>query len=353
MRASGIAAYTRPLPREGRGGRPRSRSGEGRAHPLPAARRLLLLVLAPACGRGCAHALRRAHRWRRPARRACTCCRRSGRRSRSTCSARAGARGRASSVEVRAHAPPGALVALDDGSSPPAAGRVSHAEPVWVAGSDTLQVRVRGALGRVRLALVAADRSPLRPAARAPRPRPISRRSSRAPGWGADESLRRGDAALRRRRRTWCSSTTPTRRTATRPTTSPRSSARSTPTTCARTAGRTLATTSSSTPTGASSRGAPAASTSPVIGAQTGGFNTGSVGIAVIGDGAPPRSRPPTRDALTKLIAWRLDVAHVDPLGHADHDLGRQRPLCGRQERRPSASSAATATRSRPIARAR
>jgi hypothetical protein len=55
----------------------------------------------------------------------------------------------------------------------------------------------------------------------------------------------------------------------------------------------------------------------PVIGAQTGGFNTGSVGIAVIGDGAAAPLTSLTRDALTKLIAWRLDVAHVDPLGRA------------------------------------
>ena len=55
----------------------------------------------------------------------------------------------------------------------------------------------------------------------------------------------------------------------------------------------------------------------PVIGAQTGGFNTGSVGIAVIGDGGSAPLTAATRDALTKLIAWRLDVAHVDPLGRA------------------------------------
>ena len=65
----------------------------------------------------------------------------------------------------------------------------------------------------------------------------------------------------------------------------------------------------------------------PVIGAQTGGFNTGSVGIAVIGDGAAAPLTAATREALTKLIAWRLDVAHVDPLGRATLDLGRQRPL--------------------------
>jgi hypothetical protein len=52
-----------------------------------------------------------------------------------------------------------------------------------------------------------------------------------------------------------------------------------------------------------------------VIGAQAQGFNTGSVGVAVIGNynaGAVPLA---TERSLAKLLAWRLDVAHVDPLG--------------------------------------
>jgi len=51
-----------------------------------------------------------------------------------------------------------------------------------------------------------------------------------------------------------------------------------------------------------------------VIGAHAQGFNTGSVGIAVIGSygGAAPSAA--ARDALSRLISWRLDVAHVHPL---------------------------------------
>jgi hypothetical protein len=51
-----------------------------------------------------------------------------------------------------------------------------------------------------------------------------------------------------------------------------------------------------------------------VVGAHAEGFNTGSVGIALLGN---YNSAAPTAAALrslTKLIAWRLDVAHVDPL---------------------------------------
>jgi hypothetical protein len=52
-----------------------------------------------------------------------------------------------------------------------------------------------------------------------------------------------------------------------------------------------------------------------VVGAHARGFNTGSVGIAVLGTyggGAPSRE---AQEAVAKLVAWRLDLAHVDPSG--------------------------------------
>src|ERR671924_360715 len=54
-----------------------------------------------------------------------------------------------------------------------------------------------------------------------------------------------------------------------------------------------------------------------VIGAHAQGFNTGSVGIALIGsyDGRVPSAAE--RAALVRLLAWRLDVAHVDPVSNA------------------------------------
>ena len=52
-----------------------------------------------------------------------------------------------------------------------------------------------------------------------------------------------------------------------------------------------------------------------VIGAQAEGFNTGSVGVAVIGTYSSTGITPAARQALVSLLAWRLDVAHVDPLG--------------------------------------
>jgi len=51
-----------------------------------------------------------------------------------------------------------------------------------------------------------------------------------------------------------------------------------------------------------------------VVGAHSLGFNSGSAGVAVLGDygGAPVSAAAKT--ALEQLLAWRLDLAHVDPL---------------------------------------
>ena len=51
-----------------------------------------------------------------------------------------------------------------------------------------------------------------------------------------------------------------------------------------------------------------------VVGAHAQGFNTGSVGVALLGNYDAASVTPAARSALTRLIAWRLDVAHVDPL---------------------------------------
>jgi hypothetical protein len=57
--------------------------------------------------------------------------------------------------------------------------------------------------------------------------------------------------------------------------------------------------------------------TRPVIGAHAMGFNTGSTGVAALGDF---QRRGPSRAMLAgyrRLLAWRLDVAHVEPTGWA------------------------------------
>jgi hypothetical protein len=50
-----------------------------------------------------------------------------------------------------------------------------------------------------------------------------------------------------------------------------------------------------------------------VVGAHAQGFNTGSVGVAVLGTYSSVGIEQPAKEALVALLAWRLDVAHVDP----------------------------------------
>jgi flagellar hook assembly protein FlgD len=51
-----------------------------------------------------------------------------------------------------------------------------------------------------------------------------------------------------------------------------------------------------------------------VIGAHAEGFNTGSTGIAVIGNFTSSPLPASAQNSLVKLLAWRLDIAHVDPV---------------------------------------
>ena len=52
-----------------------------------------------------------------------------------------------------------------------------------------------------------------------------------------------------------------------------------------------------------------------VIGAHTEGFNTATVGVSLIGQFDTTQITPAAAKALEQLLAWRLDLAHVDPLG--------------------------------------
>ena len=51
-----------------------------------------------------------------------------------------------------------------------------------------------------------------------------------------------------------------------------------------------------------------------VVGAHAEGFNTGSVGISLLGNYGNTQPTAKALDAIAALLAWRLDVAHVDPL---------------------------------------
>ena len=59
-----------------------------------------------------------------------------------------------------------------------------------------------------------------------------------------------------------------------------------------------------------------------VIGAHAEGFNTGSVGVALIGTYQTTAPTAAEKTALTSLLAWRLDIAHVDPLSTLTYTSG-------------------------------
>jgi flagellar hook assembly protein FlgD len=72
-----------------------------------------------------------------------------------------------------------------------------------------------------------------------------------------------------------------------------------------------------------------------VVGAHAQGFNTGSTGVSLLGTYGSSRISSAARSALVKLLAWRLDVAHVDPLaqltwvsgGNPEYPAGTVVPL--------------------------
>ncbi len=62
--------------------------------------------------------------------------------------------------------------------------------------------------------------------------------------------------------------------------------------------------------------------TNNVIGAHAEGFNTGAVGIALIGTYSSAKPSKAAERALANLLAWRLDVGHLDPSSSAMIDSG-------------------------------
>jgi hypothetical protein len=55
--------------------------------------------------------------------------------------------------------------------------------------------------------------------------------------------------------------------------------------------------------------------TNNVVGAHTGGYNYGSVGVAMLGNYSNVKPTSAMLTSVTKLLAWRLDVAHVPAIG--------------------------------------
>ncbi|MFL5929011.1 MAG: N-acetylmuramoyl-L-alanine amidase [Gaiellaceae bacterium] len=59
-----------------------------------------------------------------------------------------------------------------------------------------------------------------------------------------------------------------------------------------------------------------------VIGAHAEGFNSGTSGVALMGNYSHATPAKAQQDALVALLAWRLDVAHVDPLSTVVYTSG-------------------------------
>src|SRR4249919_320016 len=66
-----------------------------------------------------------------------------------------------------------------------------------------------------------------------------------------------------------------------------------------------------------------------VVGAHALGFNTGSVGIALLGTYGSTKPSATALEAIERLVAWRLDLAHVDPTSFLTY-------ISGGSERYPS-----------------
>jgi hypothetical protein len=59
-----------------------------------------------------------------------------------------------------------------------------------------------------------------------------------------------------------------------------------------------------------------------VVGAHSQGFNTGSVGVAMLGTYGTAKPTAAEQTGLVNLLAWRLDVAHIDPLSFVGYVSG-------------------------------
>ncbi len=92
------------------------------------------------------------------------------------------------------------------------------------------------------------------------------------------------------------------------------------------TAGTTSATRRWSTASGRSTRGAPAGSRKPVVGAQAQGFNAQTTAIASIGTHTKVSISPEAKASIVNYLAWRLSSAGVQRGRQDDAGVRRRRP---------------------------
>jgi flagellar hook assembly protein FlgD len=182
--------------------------------------------------------------------------------------------------------------------------------PYWTAASGAIEYRVRGDVTRLRAFFIqsAPDLTPLRVAARARRPAIISRAQ-----WGADESIVRAAPYYADRVRFAVVHHT----AGTNSYTATQSAA------IVRGIQRYHVLANGWNDIGYNFlvdkygqvfEGRGGGIDRNVVGAHAQGFNTGSTGVSLLGTYSSSRISRAARSALVKLLAWRLDVSHVDPL---------------------------------------
>ena len=187
--------------------------------------------------------------------------------------------------------------------------------PYWTGRAERIQYRLAGRVTRLRAHFVASPLgvSPRRPATAAPGAPVIISRAA----WGADESIVR-EAPSYADRLTFSI----VHHTAgTRPSSPAQSAAivRGVQAYHVRSNGwNDIGYNFLVDPFGQVFEGRAGGTTRNVVGAHAQGFNTGSAGVALLGTYEGSSISPEARETLVDLLAWRLDLAHVDPLARVN-----------------------------------
>ncbi len=198
-----------------------------------------------------------------------------------------------------------------DSAAPEALGRGGWGigSPEWVGASDRLEVRTRGRVTAVRAWTISSPEVlvPLRRTASTDAPAIVPRSA-----WGADESIRRGDPAYAPELRYAVVHHTAGKNAYTR--TEAAAIVRGIQLYHVQANGwNDIGYNFLVDRFGTVYEGRYGGIAANVVGAHAQGFNTGSTGVALIGSFGMTPVPNGAESALEQLLAWRLDLAHVDP----------------------------------------
>jgi hypothetical protein len=180
--------------------------------------------------------------------------------------------------------------------------------PVWTGPADAVQYRLEGRIERLRAHFVRSEPRQVRRPASATQPFIVLRAS-----WGADESIVKGNSRYADR----LSLAIVHHTAGTSPATPEESAAvvRAIQTYHVKSNGwNDIGYNFLVDPFGQVFEGRAGGVERNVIGAHALGFNTGTVGVALLGNFEKKVATPEAHAALAAFLAWRLDVGHVDPV---------------------------------------